>query len=167
MIKKTLLSVAVAALLVSMTACRSGMTLTRQLEKMPTKAMLVSEAEARGVTLDTMETIYPNGLQFFGDSVPNAYWQSWADFCTGLVKELGDAGMAWNEPYRLWGRVYFSPDGKVEHYFYKWTGQLIPTEEWQVQFKEVLERYLAQFQFTYPMNRRFSQCGRVRVAPNK
>ena len=162
---KSFTIIAIICLLAVFIACRSGMPLAKQLKKMPSKAMLVSEAEACGFTLDTMTTIYPNGLSFFGDTVPKKYLQSWTDFCVGLGSELSDAGLKSVQPYRLWGRVYFAPDGTVEHYFYKWLGNRQPDAEWQKQFKKVLEAYLNKFQFTYPMNRRFAQCGVVQLEP--
>ena len=132
---------------------------------MPQKAMLLSEVTEMGITLDTLETIYPSGMFILADSVPQEYMQSWMDFVQGLSGAMREAGMNWTEPYRLWGRAYFAPDGSVEHYFYAWSGDKKPTNEWQAQFREVLERYLANFRFAYPMNRRFAQCGGIRLTP--
>lgn len=151
--------------LLALAACGASRSLEKQLAKMPQKAMLLSEITEMGITLDTLETIYPSGMPLFGDSIPQGYMQSWMAFVQGLSGAMGEAGMNWTEPYRLWGRAYFAPDGTVEHYFYAWSGDRKPTEEWQTQFREVLERYLATFRFAYPMNRRFAQCGGIRLTP--
>lgn len=151
--------------LATFAACSASRPLEKQLAKMPQKAMLLSEVTEMGITLDTLETIYPSGMFILGDSVPQEYMQSWMAFVQGLSGAMREAGMNWTEPYRLWGRAYFSPDGTVEHYFYTWSGDRKPTNEWQVQFREVLERYLATYRFAYPMNRRFAQCGGIRLTP--
>lgn len=146
-------------------ACVASRSIEKQLAKMPQKAMLLSEVTEKGITLDTLETIYPSGMFILGDSVPKDYMQSWMAFVQGLSGAMREAGMNWTEPYRLWGRAYFAPDGTVEHYFYTWSGDRKPTNEWQVQFREVLERYLATYRFSYPMNRKFAQCGGIRLTP--
>ena len=146
-------------------ACGASHSLEKKMAKMPQKAMLLSEVTEMGITLDTLETIWPSGMFILADSVPQEYMQSWMDFVQGLSGAMREAGMNWTEPYRLWGRAYFAPDGSVEHYFYAWSGDKKPTNEWQAQFREVLERYLANFRFAYPMNRRFAQCGGIRLTP--
>lgn len=145
--------------------CKSNSSLTSQLKKMPTKAMLLTEVSERGITLNDMESLYPNGMTILGDSIPQEYGQSWIEFVTGIAGEMRSAEMSWNETYRLWGRAYFAPDGTVEHYFYRWTGDLVPSEEWQAQFHKVLENYLGKCRFKYPMDRRFAQCGGVLLKP--
>lgn len=146
-------------------SCGTSQSLEHKLNSMPQKAMLVAEVRDRGIGLDTLESLYPSGLPMFGDSVPQAYVQAWKDFVVGLADALRQAGMDWDEPYRLWGRAYFSPDGKVAHYFYAWTGDRQPSDEWKAQFRQVLEDYLSNFQFAYPMGRRFAQCGGIRLTP--
>ncbi|MBR1851332.1 MAG: hypothetical protein IJ789_08205 [Bacteroidales bacterium] len=127
------------------------------------RAVLLPEAAELGLTLDSMEHHYPNGMQLLGDSIPQAYMQSWMAFVQGLSQALREAGIDWTENYRLWGRAFFAPDGSVDHYFYNWT--LPPDEEWQAQFRAVLEEYLSTFRFQYPMRQRFAQCGGIRLTP--
>ena len=149
-----------------LTGCGASKSLEKQLAKMPQKAMLLSEVTERGLTLDTLETVYPSGMfQWNADSVPQEYMLSWQKFIYGLRNALIAEGMNWTEPYSLWGRAYFAPDGTVDHYFYTWRGQSQPTDEWKAQFREVLERFLATYRFEYPMNRRFAQCGGVSLRP--
>ncbi len=146
-------------------SCSASRSLEKQLAKMPQKAMLLSEVTDRGITLDTLETIWPSGMFILGDSVPQEYMQSWMAFVQGLSGAMREAGMNWTEPYRLWGRAYFAPNCTVEHYFYTFSGDKKPSDEWQSQFREVLEHYLGTYRFTYPMNRRFAQCGGIRLTP--
>lgn len=168
MIKRTFKTFALLTMGMIMVGCTANRSLEKQLAKMPQKAMLLSEVTEQGLTLDTLETIYPSGmLQWSADSVPQEYMQSWMAFVQGLSSALREAGMNWTEPYRLWGRAYFAPDGSVDHYFYTWTGNSQPTEEWKTQFREVLEKYLSSYRFKYPMKQRFAQCGGVRLTPAK
>ena len=148
-------------------ACGSGSNLAHKLDKLPGKAMLLTEAKERGITLEAMETLYPSGLPLFGDSVPAGYMQAWTGFFQGLVGEMRKSGMEWSEPYRFWGRAYFSPGGTVDYFFYQWAGKAggNPSEEWDGQFRAVLERYLDTFCFEYPMEGRFAQCGSVVLKP--
>ena len=54
-----------------MTGCGASKSLEKQLAKMSQKAMPLSEVTERGLTLDTLETIYPSGMsQWSADSVP-------------------------------------------------------------------------------------------------
>ena len=148
-------------------ACGSGSNLAHNLDKLPGKAMLLTEAKERDITLEAMETLYPSGLPLFGDSVPAGYMQAWTGFFQGLVGEMRKSGMEWSEPYRFWGRAYFAPGGTVDHFFYQWAGKAggNPSEEWDGQFRAVLERYLDTFCFEYPMKGRFAQCGSVVLKP--
>lgn len=146
-------------------SCGTSHSLEHKLNSMPQKAMLVAEVHDFGINLDTLESIYPSGMNDFGDSIPKAYMQAWKDFVVGMAGAMRKAGMDWNEPYRLSGRAYFSPDGKVAHYFYTWTGDRQPSDEWKAQFRQVLEDYLSNFQFAYPMGRRFAQCGGIHLTP--
>ena len=161
---KSLIAIALGAVLLA--GCSANRLLEKQLAKMPQKAMLLSEVTERGLTLDTLETIYPSGmLQWSSDSVPQEYLLSWQKFIYGLRTALIVEDMNWTEPYSLWGRAYFAPNGSVDHYFYTWRGQSQPTDEWKARFREVLERYLDTYCFEYPMNRRFAQCGGILLQP--
>ena len=51
-------------------ACGSGSNLAHKLDKLPGKAMLLTEVKEQGITLEAMEKLYPSGLPLFGDSVP-------------------------------------------------------------------------------------------------
>ncbi len=157
---KSLAALAMGAML--LTGCGASKSLEKQLAKMPQKAMLLSEVTERGLTLDTLETVYPSGMSQWS---AQEYMLSWQKFIYGLRNALVAEGMNWTEPYSLWGRAYFAPDGTVAHYFYTWRGKSQPSDEWKAQFREVLERFLATYRFEYPMNRRFAQCGGVSLRP--
>ena len=137
------------------------------LKPLKSRAVMMQEAKSYGLTLDTLEHYYPSGMLLFGDSVPQEYMQSWMNFVAGLRNALLQAGMNWEEAYRLWGRAFFAADGSVDQYIYTWTGDLQPPDEWQTKFREVLEQYLATYRFAYPMHRNFAQCGGIRLVPNK
>lgn len=137
------------------------------LSPLTTRAVLLPEAAAMGITLDTLELYYPSGMFLLGDSVPQKYLMAWQQFVLGVRNALIEAGMNWNEPYRLWGRAFFAPDGTVDHYIYNWNGSPQPSDEWKNRFKDVLENYLDTFRFVYPMHRRFAQCGGIRFTPNQ
>ena len=145
--------------------CGTGRSIEKRLADMPQRAMLITEVHDRGINLDSLESIYPSGLTRFGDSIPQGYLSAWRDFVMGMAQAMRSAGMDWDEPYRLSGRAYFSPDGRVDHYFYGWTGDRQPAEEWKTQFRGVLERYLASYRFAYPMEGRFAQCGGIHLTP--
>lgn len=164
---KVFLLCALFSSVLALTACDSGRNLSHRLDKLPGKAMLLTEAKERGITLEAMETLYPSGLPLFGDSVPAGYMQAWTGFFQGLVGEMRKSGMEWSEPYRFWGRAFFAPNGAVDHFFYQWNGKEgdNPAEEWNGQFRAVLERYLDTFCFEYPMEGRFAQCGGVILKP--
>lgn len=135
------------------------------LSPLTTRAVLLPEAAAMGITLDTLEPYYPNGMSLLGDSVPQEYLMAWQQFVLGVRNALLEASMNWDEPYRLWGRAFFAPDGTVDHYLYNWNGSTQPSDEWKNQFREVLENYLDTFRYAYPMRRRFAQCGGIRFTP--
>jgi hypothetical protein len=98
-------------------ACGSGSNLAHKLDKLPGKAMLLTEVKEQGITLEAMEKLYPSGLPLFGDSVPAGYMQAWTGFFQGLVGEMRKSGMEWSEPYRFWGRAYFASGGTVDYFF--------------------------------------------------
>ena len=154
-------------LILGLSACNSRRNLSHRLDKLPGKAMLLTEVKEQGITLEAMEKLYPSGLPLFGDSVPAGYMQAWTGFFQGLVGEMHKSGMEWSEPYRFWGRAYFAPGGTVDHFFYQWVGKANgnPSEEWDGQFRAVLECYLDTFCFGYPMKGRFAQCGGVILKP--
>lgn len=164
---KALYAVAIFCLSIVCLACGGTKTLSEKLDRLPGRAVLIADAKAQGITLSAMEALYPNGLPFAGDSVPAGYVQEWRGFVQGLARALRDSGMVWNEPYYLWGRAYFAPDGKVDHFFYHWTDKTgnRPTADWQARFGRVAEAYVASFRFGYSMNRRFAQCGGVLLQP--
>lgn len=60
-------------LILGFAACNSGRNLSHRLDKLPGKAMLLTEAKERGITLEAMETLYPSGLPLFSGSVSDRY----------------------------------------------------------------------------------------------
>ena len=136
------------------------------LKPLKSRAVLREEAIELGLTLDTLEHYYPSGMLQFGDTVPQEYLQQWMNFVGGLRNALVKAGMNWTEAYRLWGRAFFAADGSVDQYFYSWTGEQQPSDEWKRMFREVLEQYLAIYRFEYPMHHNFAQCGGIQLVPN-
>ncbi len=152
-------------------SCDDSVTLVvapwKPLLQFPGRSVLLDEARAAGITLDTLETYYPSGMIVLGDSVPQGYMRSWMAFVQGLADALREADMDWTEPYRLWGRAFFAPDGSVDRYFYTWTGEMQPSDEWKALFRKVLENYLSHYRFTHPMHRRFAQCGGISLRPTE
>lgn len=54
-------------------ACHSGRNLSNKLDKLPGKAMLLTDVKERGITFEALETLYPSDSPLFGDSVPDKY----------------------------------------------------------------------------------------------
>ena len=152
---------------IMLTGCGANRSIEKKLADMPHKAMLLDEVKGLGITLDTLEAIYPTGLTSLGDSVPPEYSIAWRSFLQDMVGAVNKAGVTNSETYRLWGRVYIAPDGTINHFFYRWLGEKQPNDEWNSQFRQALESFLRTYRYKFTMKKRFAQCGSVTMQAKK
>lgn len=86
-------------------------------------AMSFSEAEAADISIEEIDSRYSDAihvnprLAVFSDN-QSEFIRQYREFIQNLALYLNENEFFWDEPKRVFNRIYFSEDGSVEYFFY-------------------------------------------------
>ena len=128
-------------------------------------ALSFDEAEKQGIRTKSLDSIYSDamgnerGTPVFEDSdeVSKAWYQLIQDISSFLLKreEMRQVNI------KIFQRVYFNKDGKVDYYLYKITNLEELTNEQVQQIADLLNEFVKDYQFSLSADKDFVQCGRA------
>lgn len=87
------------------------------------KVMSFTEAEVTGISIEEIDSRYPDAihvnpeLAVFADN-QSEFISQYRDFIQSLARYLNENEFYWNEPKRVFNRIYFSENGTVDYFFY-------------------------------------------------
>ena len=105
-----------------------------------------------GINSDSTKAIFKNQA---------VYIESYQQFIEDLASFLAKNNFKWGKQVRCFNRIYFAPNGSVDHFLYSFSdGQI--SDEQNIAFSKLLEEFCKTAQFKLKADRPFAQCSPVR-----
>ncbi len=138
------------------------------------QVMTFAEAAERGLSLDSLELVYPAGLgnrdslspvkAIVPDEETGPYFAAWTQFLQGIGKNLQEVEN--EKEHRAFCKFYYDTNGRVELMFYSFRGDK-PDEALQQQYEAAFKQYVATHGIQISAPRKFSQCGNMTFPPRR
>ncbi len=132
------------------------------------QVMTFAAAAERGLSLDSLERVYPAGLGNMDsiNSIPaimaeeerGQYLAAWTQFLQGIGQHLQE--IEHEQAHRAWCKFYYDTNGRVELMIYNFLGDK-PDEALQQQYEAAFKQYVATHGIQVFATRKFSQCGNM------
>jgi hypothetical protein len=125
-------------------------------------------AKKQGISLEKLDKEHPGGIWLLPKSKSvspalapeeaygNAYYKMLQDLGTFLKKN----DFKWEKPTHGFNRIYFNPDGSIAYFLYNFKADQISAEK-EKQYNALLNTFIKDYRFTYPMKSKFAQCSKV------
>ena len=118
-----------------------------------------NEQKLKSLNLDN---IYPNPINSknISESEKKSIVDSWSDLVSKLSDFMVKEKFDWenDNKVRLYQKVYFSKNGKVDYYTFNVKSQNV-TEKKKIEFAELLEKFSKDLKFDVESKDNFWQCG--------
>lgn len=129
------------------------------------RVMRIGDARDQGMTTERMDSLYKSAFNT-QDSSDNAFpgrmeefLQTWPNTLQALGDSVHHLGFTHDRPIPVTYRVFFSPDGRIEHFHYSFRP---PIDEAMVsRFRQGVERFVDGYIFPMRSEVPFKQCGRM------
>ena len=129
-----------------------------KLEKLPFKALSITSAESKGISLRDMEVMFNGSIAFPADELDKPI----ASFSTLLWNYLRNKGFSFDTPVVVWCRFYCSPDGSPRYCLFRFYSAEPPVEK-QEQFARLLEQFMQSNSIDFKRDYRFAFCTTFKV----
>ncbi len=124
------------------------------------------EMERQGLPMDSLDSTYPNALHpdtaqgpFMGRQ--KNFEKAWGQFYEDLIQHFHDHGLEWENPTYCFNKIYFSPTGEIEYWFFNFRKKdAIPADK-QAQFLKLIKEFSRSYQIKITADTNFSQCTSV------
>ena len=127
------------------------------------KVLSFSEAKEQGITTKGLDSLYCSSVE---DGSGNFVFESkeevaaaWTKMLTDISSFLFKNAEIKNIEVKLFQRVYFNKEGKIDYYLYNIRNKDDVTEEQLQQITDVLNEFVKDYQFSLSADRDFVQCG--------
>lgn len=135
------------------------------------KAMTFSEAAQADISMEKLDNIYKSGIHVepdlgvFNDS-REAYTAAYQQLLQDLGRFLQKNDFSWKSRTKAFNRIYFDKSGKIDYFLFNFRpGQL--SKEDEATFQELLNTFIAGYQFSLSASEGFAQCSPVSYMPSK
>ena len=128
------------------------------------RAATFQQAATNGLTVQQLDRTYSNALDadtakavFKGEGAKQFY-KAYVTMMYDVSAYLKAHYFSWGKPTRVVHRIYFQPDGAIDHYLVN----LAPANMGSVkeqQLLALLNSFAKEYKFKLPAGRRFAQCG--------
>lgn len=124
-----------------------------------------SEAEDHGLSIQKIDTEYKSAIHTQSEKAvftekADQFTEEYKLFIFDLARELNENGFYWDEPTRVFTRVYFSKDGRVDHFFYNNEHAGLGESE-QQRFNTIVDNYISDKSLSIGGTEPFAQCSPV------
>lgn len=134
------------------------------------------EAENQGIRIAHLDSVYKSAVHsdtslavFKSDKEQEAMSQAYITLLQDFGKFLKAQGFNWSKPTRCFNRIYFAKDGTIDYFLFNFLGKPEdkPLEEAQLEFKRLLNLFIASYQFPLTAKTKFAQCSPTTYMPHK
>ena len=126
-------------------------------------ALSFSEAEEQGIIRKTLDSLYCNAMDDgsgnFVFENKEEVMEAWTKMLTDISSFLFRKAEIKNIEVKLFQRVYFNKEGKIDYLLYNIRNKDDVTEEQLQQVIDVLNEFVKDYQFSLSADRDFVQCG--------
>lgn len=133
------------------------------------KAMTFNEAKENGISIAHLDSIYKSGIH--ADTTLAVFITNQDEYIVAYKKLLHDLGAFLKENDFLWenrtkgfNRIYFDKSGKIDFFLYNFRPDQLTAEQ-ENRFKELLNEFITNYQFSLTANIGFAQCSPVTYTP--
>ena len=133
------------------------------------KAMTFSEAKEIGISISHLDSIYKSGIH--SDTTLAVFISNQNEYILAYQKLLQDLGeflrandFFWENRTRGLNRIYFDKSGKIDFFLYIFRPDQLTTHQ-ENTFKELLNKFIIDYQFPLTANIGFNQCSPVTYMP--
>ncbi len=128
-------------------------------------AMSVDAAESQGISLNNLESSYADGVHSNPDSavfadVQNEYIKAYYDMIQEINTYLNTNNFKWGGLIRCTNNIYFNEEGRVDYFIYEFEEGELQDERLE-EFDQLLNEFIADYQFPMTKSQKFSQCSPV------
>jgi hypothetical protein len=133
------------------------------------QALSFSEAKEKNIRVSLLDSTYASGIH--SDTSLAVFKNNQDEFISAYQQLLKDLGkyleandFAWEKPTKGFNRIYFNEKGKIDYFLYSFRpDQLTPEKE--KRFGELLNKFIADYQFPLKAKVKFAQCSPVTYMP--
>ena len=139
--------------------------------------MTFKEAESQGIDIKKLDSIYMSAVNvadsskgvFKTEKEQDAMGEAWISFLKDFGKFLHSNNFKWEKPTRCFNRVYFNSDGTIDYFLFNFTvkNEYKPSEEIQIKFQELLNKFIQDHKISIVANSKFAQCGPTTYMPKE
>lgn len=127
------------------------------------KAYTFQDAEKEGLTVQKLDNMYANALDadtakavFRGDKVTDFY-KAYTSMLTDLSVYLQKNNFTWEKPTRIFHRIYFEPDGSIDHYLLNLKPAGL-TPEKETRLIALINGFAKNYKLAITASKKFAQC---------
>jgi hypothetical protein len=125
-------------------------------------ALSESSAISQGIVVETLDSLYMNGVHTNPDSAVFAdkqtqYIKAYYGLLQDINTYLNSNSFRWGGMTRCFNRIYFNEDGSIQYFIYSFEDGEISTER-EEEFDQLLNEFIADYRFPLANNKKFSQC---------
>ncbi len=127
--------------------------------------MTFAQAQENDISIDEIDARYMDALHatpelgLFNEN-PQQFVQQFREFHTELANYLNSNGFYWQEPTRIFSRIYFSTEGEIEYFFLNEGQANLSTEEME-QFTNLTQSFISDYDLGISGDKPFAQCSPV------
>ena len=128
------------------------------------RAETFQSAAKSGLTVAVLDKQYANALDndnskstFKGDD-KQKFYQAYVSLLADLNVYLHAKKFTWDKPTRIVHRIYFEPDGKIDHYLLNLDATSMDPAK-QARLLKLMNQFVTNYKFKITAGKKFAQCG--------
>jgi hypothetical protein len=133
------------------------------------KAMHFNVAKNTGIHTSQLDSIYLRGIH--ADTSLAVFKTNAEEYIAAYQKLLQDFGkhlkannFIWEKATKGFNRIYFNKEGKIDYFLYSFRPDQLTTEQ-EKRFDDLLNKFVAVYQFPLKAKSNFAQCSPVTYMP--
>lgn len=128
------------------------------------KALTFEDAATQGLTVEKLDKQYTSAVHtdttkaMFNGQHQRDFYNAYVALLTELAAYLNNNGFVWGEPTRVFHRIYFEPDGKIDYYLVN-VKALDNDQVKKEKFIALLNKFIQYHKINITADNKFAQCG--------
>lgn len=124
-----------------------------------------SQADEQHISIETIDNQYPDAIhanpeQALFSTNQAEFIQEYQNFIQELAQHLNEYGFFWEEPTRIFNRIYFSKEGTVDYFFYNEEHAGF-TDSQMEEFNKIVADFITNHSLNIESESTYAQCSPV------
>jgi len=134
------------------------------------KAMTFQEANEQNIRMTQLDSVYLSGIHSDSSLAvfktnQDEYIEDYQKMLQNLGEYLKENNFFWDKPTNGFNRIYFDKNGKIDYFLYNFSPNQLTIEQ-EKRFKEILNKFIINYQFPLTAQTKFAQCSPVTYMPS-